>query len=209
MKLTNQKFEFRKVAFFGDAAITQEHPVYQQAFTVAQKVAKAGMTVVNGGGPGVMLAATQGAESASGSTVSVTFYPKNATGFEGRYLQNKTDKEIVTENYIDRIFGLMEQADVFLLFKGGTGTVSELGIVWVLAKLYYGHHKPFILVGNFWRPIIGAIRENLLIDTKEMNVFKIVDGVDDVLPAIRYFERELSKIDHSHCRHCAESAFMS
>lgn len=204
-----KQLEFKRVAFFGDAAIDKDHPVFKSAYTVAQKLARAGFTIVNGGGPGVMLAATEGAESVGGHTVSVTFYPEHASGFEGRYLSNKTDKEIRTNNYIDRMFHLMIESDIFLLFRGGTGTVSELGLAWVLAKLYYGHHKPFILVGSFWRPIIGMIHEKLLIDAKEMDVFKIVDGVDDVLPTIRAFERTLSKIDHSHCKHCGESAFMS
>lgn len=206
---SNGQVKFESVAFFGDAAIDEQHPVFRTAYIIAQKLARVGYSIVNGGGPGVMLASTQGAESVQGKTLSVTFYPEHATGFEGRYLSNQTDREIKTENYIERIFELVAKSDVLLLFKGGTGTLSELGLVWVLAKLYYGHHKPFILVGNFWRPIIGAIHENLLIDAKEMDVFKIVDGVDDVLPAIRHFEKVLNKIDHSHCKHCGESAFMS
>jgi len=116
----------------------------------AKKLAQRGYVVVNGGGPGVMDAATRGAESVGGKTESVTFYPEHASGFEGRYLSNVTDKEIRTDNYIERMYRLMEESDIFLFFKGGTGTVSELGTAWVLAKLYYGHHKPFILFGDFW-----------------------------------------------------------
>lgn len=208
-KVKNRRVELKRVAFFGDAAVSKEHPAYQMAYVAAQKLAREGYVVVNGGGPGVMVAATEGAESVNGETVSVTFYPEHASGFEGRYLSNVTDKEIRTENYIERMFYLMKEAEVFLLFQGGTGTISELGLAWVLAKLYYGHHKPFILVGAFWRPIIGAIHDNLLIDAKEMEVFKIVDGVDDILPAIRHFERLLNKLDHSHCKHCQEGAFMN
>lgn len=203
------KIVFKRVAFFGDAAVLEDDPTYKMAYVAAQKLARLGYTIVNGGGPGVMVAATEGAESVKGDTVSVTFYPEHASGFEGRYLSNKTDKEIRTDNYIDRMFHLMIESDVFLLFKGGTGTISELGLAWVLAKLYYGHHKPFILVGAFWRPIIGVIHDNLLIDAKEMDVFRIVDGVDDILPTMKKMEEALNKIDHSHCKNCDESAFMS
>lgn len=205
----DKKIHFKRVAFFGDAAIMPEHPVYQAAYHSAKKLAKLGYVIVNGGGPGVMDAATRGAESVGGSTESVTFYPEHATGFEGRYLSNVTDKEIKTHNYIERMYVLMEKSDIFLLFKGGTGTLSELGTAWVLAKLYYGHHKPFILVGSFWRAIVGAVHENLLIDAKEMDVFKIVDSIDEILPAMKKLEDSLNKVDHSHCRHCSESAFMS
>jgi len=202
------KIKFKRVAFFGDAAVLPDHPAYQMAYHAAKKLAKLGYVVVNGGGPGVMDAATRGAESVGGETVSVTFYSEHATGFEGRYLSNKTDKEIRSENYIDRMYKLMEESDIYLLFNGGTGTLSELGTSWVLAKLYYGHHKPFILVGAFWRPIIGAIHDNMLIDAKEMDVFKIVDGIDDILPAMKRMEEAINKVDHAHCKHCNESAFM-
>jgi uncharacterized protein (TIGR00730 family) len=200
---------FKKVAFFGDAAVLPDSHYYQTAYHVAKKLAKMGYVIVNGGGPGIMDAATRGAESVGGRTESVTFYPEHATGFEGRYLSNNTDKEIKTDNYIERMFVLMERSDIFLIFQGGTGTISELGTAWVLAKLYYGHHKPFILVGAFWRKVIGAIHDNLLIDAKEMDVFRIVDGIDDIVPTMKKLEEALNKVDHSHCQHCGESAFMS
>lgn len=205
----NNKVVFKKVAFFGDAAVLPESHYYQTAYYAAKKLAKMGYTIVNGGGPGIMDAATRGAESVDGHTESVTFYPEHATGFEGRYLSNVTDREIKTHNYIERMFVLMERSDIFLIFQGGTGTVSELGTAWVLAKLYYGHHKPFILVGSFWRKVIGAIHDNLLIDAKEMDVFRIVDGIDDIVPTMKKLEEALNKVDHSHCQHCGESAFMS
>lgn len=205
----DKKIIFKKVAFFGDAAVLPESSYYQAAYHVAKKLAKMGYVIVNGGGPGIMDAATRGAESVGGVTESVTFYPEHATGFEGRYLANITDKEIKTDNYIDRMYKLMEQSDIFLIFQGGTGTISEFGAAWVLAKLYYGHHKPFILVGSFWRPVIGAIHDNLRIDAKEMDVFRIVDGIDEILPKMKELERALNKIDHTHCQHCGESAFMS
>jgi len=204
-----KKIEFKKVAFFGDAAVTENDPVYKTAYEAAKRLAKQGYVIVNGGGPGVMVAATEGAESVGGKTESVTFYPEHASGFEGRYLSNRTDKEIRTDNYIERMFVLMEQSDIFLIFKGGTGTISELGTAWVLAKLYYGHHKPFILVGSFWRPIIGAIHDNLLIDAKEMDVFRIVDSIDEIHTTMKKLEDALNRVDHSHCQHCGERAFMS
>ena len=205
----NKQVAFKRVAFFGDAAVTEHHPAYQAAYYAAKKLAKLGYVVVNGGGPGVMLAATKGAESVGGETVAVTFSPEHATGFEGRYLSNVTDKEIQTENYIERMYTLMAESDIFLIFNGGTGTISELGTAWVLAKLYYGHHKPFILVGSFWRPVIGAIHDNMLIDAKEMDVFRIVDGIDDILPTMKKLEMALNRVDHTHCKHCGESPFMS
>lgn len=199
----------KNIAFFGDSEVSSSDPVYKDAFDIAKLLAEKGYTIVDGGGPGVMDAATKGAESVGGETIAVTFYPKDATGFEGRYLGNVTDVEIKTSNYVERTFKLLEHGDVFIIFKGGTGTISEFGMAWALAKLYYGHHKPFILFGEFWFPVIDAIKTHLNIGADELDVFTIVDEKSKVLPAIEHVEWKLRQIDHTHCRVCKERAFMT
>jgi len=195
-KYAERKF-IKNIAFFGDADISPTDETYIAAFDVAEALAREGYVIVDGGGPGVMEAATSGAEKANGETISVTFDPVNAPGFEGKYIKNVTDEEIVTTNYIERMFKLMEYGDVFLIFKGGSGTISEFGTAWVLAKLYYGHHKPMILYGDFWIPIIDAIKSNMNIDSKEYSVFEICRSKEDVLRTIQKFEMKIALRDHS------------
>lgn len=195
----------KNIAFFGDADIPKDDPVYIDAFEIARLLADEGYAIVNGGGPGVMNASTQGAEAAGGETLSVTFSPTDAPGFEGKYIGNVTDKEVVTTNYIERMFKLIEHADIFIIFKGGSGTFSEFGTAWVLAKIYYGHHKPFILYGDFWNDIINVIEKNMNIDKEEMDVFRIVTKHEDVLPVVKKFEEDLCMIDHGEdCQVCTK-----
>lgn len=184
----------KNIAFFGDADTPKGDPSYQDAYEIAKLLAKEGYTIVNGGGPGIMDASTEGAEAVGGETLSVTFYPKDAPGFEGRYVGNVTDVEIKTGNYIERMFKLLEHGDMFIIFKGGSGTMSEFGTAWVLAKIYYGHHKPFILYGDFWADIIDCVRKNMNIDQEELSVFEIVTRRDDVLPTIRSFEKKMKRM---------------
>ncbi len=183
--------KIEKVAFFGDAEVKPDSEPYQQAYKGAKLLAEKGFTIVNGGGPGVMEAATLGAESVGGRTIKVTLQVEDAPGFEGGDSKNQTDESIVYDNYPDRLKGLLEEGDVYLLFKGGTGTLSELGMVWVMAKIYFGKGKPFILVGNFWRPIIKVVEENMLIDGKEIELVKIVDRVEEAVEMIEERKREL------------------
>lgn len=190
-KYANRRY-IKNIAFFGDADISEADETYKAAFDVAEALACAGYVVVDGGGPGVMEAATSGAEKCNGKTISVTFDPVNAPGFEGKYVKNVTDEEIVTTNYIERMFKLMEYGDMFIVFKGGSGTISEFGTAWVLAKLYFGHHKPFILYGDFWIDIIDAIRKGMNIDAKEMAVFEICRTKEEVLKTIESFELKMS-----------------
>jgi len=190
-KYSGKRF-IKNIAFFGDANISEADETYIQAFDVAEALAKKGFVIVDGGGPGVMEAATSGARKGGGKTISITFDPVGAVGYEGRYIKNVTDTEVVTTNYIDRMFKLLEYGDVFIIFKGGSGTVSEFGTAWVLAKLYFGHHKPIILYGHFWAEILDTFRKHMNIDSTEMSVFEICSTKDEVLNAIDRFEKRNS-----------------
>ena len=181
----------QNIAVFGGAEVKEEDQLYHEVFEFSKLLAANGHIIVNGGGPGVMLASTQGAESVNGKTISVTFDPTDAPGFEGRYVQNKTDKEIKTENYIARMFTLMENADCYVITNGGTGTLSELGTAWCMARLSYGNHKPFILYGEFWPEIISVIDKNMLMRSHDHQVFKYASTPEEVLKAVNEFNEEL------------------
>lgn len=180
--------KFSKITIFGFADAHEDRPEWKAAFETAKLLAEHGYTIVNGGGPGVMKAATLGAKEANGKVVGVSFYPKDAPYFEGRDQSNPIDQEIKTENYLERTLRLLDMGDAYVLFKGGTGTVSEFGMVWGLARLYFGHHKPFILYGSFWHEILEAIAKNMYIRGEELKVYRIVDTPREVLEEIHKLE---------------------
>ena len=182
--------KFKKITIFGFADAKEGDQVWKDAFATAKLLAESGYTIVNGGGPGEMKAATLGAHAAGGRVIGVSFYPKNAPLFEGRDKTNVIDEEIVTEHYIDRTMKLLDAGDAYIAFKGGTGTLSEFGMAWGLARLYFGHHKPFILYGEFWRDMLAAFEKNMYIRGEEMKVYRIVDSPEAVLKEIRRLEAD-------------------
>jgi predicted Rossmann-fold nucleotide-binding protein len=48
--------------------------------------------------------------------------------------KNVVDQEIKTANYLERMAGLMDNADLFVFFRGGTGTLSEWATAWLLGS---------------------------------------------------------------------------
>lgn len=189
---TQQHCTIKYIAIFGSADVDEHHPLYAEAFKVARYLAYHEKVVVNGGGPGVMEAATKGAKAAGGETLAVTFYPKDMPNFEGRNAGNNVDKEIKTANYIERMFGLMHYADAFICFQGGTGTLSEWATAWLLAHLYYGQHKPLILYGEFWYDVMRVIHDHFFISETERLVYKIVKNEEEMIQALDFFEKELA-----------------
>lgn len=175
----------KNVTFFGSARVQPGSEVYDSAFRTAKLLAQNGYLIINGGGPGVMRAASEGAKAGGGKCLGVTFNPKDMTLFEGRDPLNPIDQEILADNYVLRTLKLLEMGEVYVLFNGGTGTVSEFGMAWGLAKLYFGHHKPLILFGSFWHEILETFGRNMLLTPEEIRVYRIVTTPEEVLTEIR------------------------
>ncbi|KUK83731.1 MAG: hypothetical protein XD98_0270, partial [Microgenomates bacterium 39_6] len=74
---------------------------------------------------------------------------------------------------------------VYVIFNGGTGTLSEFAMTWGLARLYFGNHKPMGFYGSFWHEGIEALAKNMLIREKEKQVYRIVDSPKEVLRVIK------------------------
>lgn len=179
------------ITFFGDAAIPEDSPIYHSVYDAAQQLAMNEYVIVDGGGPGLMKAATDGAESVNGKTVAVYWEPKLASFFEGKNLANVADETTSQSNYVIRTLGLIEKGDAYVVCKGGTGTISEFGLVWCLAKLYFGVHKPIILFGDFWPQLIESFKETMYIDEKELGVLYYATDPAEIGLIIEEHEKRL------------------
>ncbi|MBI2021884.1 LOG family protein [Candidatus Daviesbacteria bacterium] len=196
-----------QIAIFGYADAPVKSTLFQQVKDVTKILAEAGYTVVDGGGSGVMRAATLGAKDGGGKVIGVTLEVEDIPHFEGRDPRNLFDKEIKTKNYIERTLTLLKEGQVYVIFNGGTGTISEFGMAWGLARLYFGHHKPLILYGKFWKKIIKSFKDNMLLRPEELKVYKIADDPEDVLDAIKDFEDEIERGGHNHSLKASSGGF--
>ena len=181
----------RNITFLGFSEAEPGGELYENSFNTAKLLAEMGYTIVNGGGPGVMRAATEGAHAGQGKAIGIYFSPKGMTNFEGQDTQNLVDQEIMCPDYVQRTLKLLDYGDCYIIFSGGTGTISELGMAWGLARLYFGHHKPLILYGSFWYPIMEVLARKLPLRKQELEVYRIVNNPKEALLAIREFEHKM------------------
>lgn len=189
LKKTNIKI--KRVAFFGDADIKARSVSYRLAFETAYLLAKEGFIIVNGGGPGIMRASTEGAKLAKGKVDLVIIDPKKEPGnYEGSDKNNLeyANKIYMTNSIEQRVAKLVEIADAFVIFRGGTGTLAEVGLVWELAKFNFGHHEPLIFVGKEWEEVVPVITRNLKFEAKEKEVYKLAETPKEVLRALTRVE---------------------
>jgi len=78
----------------------------------------------------------------------------------------------------------MELGDAYIIFNGGTGTVSEFGMAWGLAKLHFGHHKPLVFFGSWWHEILEAMCKHMKIRDPALRVYRIVNTPQEAVNEI-------------------------
>jgi predicted Rossmann-fold nucleotide-binding protein len=178
----------KKVAIFGDAEAKRTDQHFIDAFNTAKLLAQNGYTIVNGGGAGVMLAATLGAKAGGGRVEIVVLDPKKKPdNFEGYNKENHdlADKIYSTPDYPKRLNKLIEVGEAFVIFNGGVGTLSEIGLCWQMAKFDFGCHEPLIFFGEQMNRVIEELVEALKYDTLEKKLYEIVLTSEDVLKTIQ------------------------
>jgi len=180
------RHKIKKIAFLGGAGWDENEEVYKQAFETAKLLAENGYEIVNGGGPGIMRASTEGAHAGGARALAISYYPAyKHRNYEGVDPENKFDEEIVTMDYFDRTKVMLQNSDVHIVFKGATGTVSEFGMTWANSRIHEGHGKPIILFGAFWEHIVEEFDTHMGMRSGERGLLKIVETPEEVLEYIK------------------------
>jgi len=140
------------VAVFGGADPGPEDVLYGEARASAGILASRGCGVVTGGYGGIMEAASRGAGEAGGRVTAVT-----CSTF-GELEPNRWVEDVVPEeDLFTRTRRLIELADAFLVFRGRSGTLSEVSFLWALVRGRQASSKPVALVGESWGRIFRAL----------------------------------------------------
>jgi len=141
--------------------------------------------VCSGGGPGMMEAANMGANEAGGKSIALGI----SLPFEqGVNPYADSDLSFEFHYFFLRKFYFLYHAKAIVVFPGGFGTMDELFETLTLAQTNKLHKKmPVFLYGKeFWDGLINFdhfIKWGV-ISPGDVNLFKIVDDVDDAFSQI-------------------------
>lgn len=141
------------ITVFGSSRPREGDAHYTLAHELGAALASRGFMVCSGGYGGVMEAASRGAKSAGGRTLAVT-----AEFFRAR-ANRWIDEEVRVRSWQERLFELVQRGSGYVACPGGTGTLVELAVVWEMLNKRVMTAKPFVIVGDFWQPIIERVRE--------------------------------------------------
>jgi len=167
------------VTVFGSARFKEDQPYYQLAREVGAKLARAGFTVMTGGGPGIMEAANRGAREAGGYTVGCNI-ELPAEQQPNPYL----DRWITFRHFFVRKLMLVKYSYGFVALPGGFGTLDEIFETATLIQTHKIREFPMVLMGrDYWRPLLDFLRERLIgtrtIDAADADRLLITDSAQE------------------------------
>jgi uncharacterized protein (TIGR00730 family) len=183
----------KKVSVFGSARTPSDDPNYLLAREFGRRMAAIGWMVVTGAGPGIMSAANEGAgqESSFGVNIVLPFEAKPNPFIA-------SDPKLINFKYFfTRKLMFMKEAEAFVLFPGGFGTMDELFELLTLSQTGKSDLHPIVMVeaqGNdYWPEIDKMLKETLLvhgyIDREDLGLYHMTESLDDAVAHIQRFYR--------------------
>src|SRR5262245_29479260 len=167
-------------SFFGSARTAPDDPDYQLARETARVVGESGMTIITGGGPGLMEAANRGAEDAGAVSVGLSIeLPFEQGG------NPYCDIALEFHYFFTRKIMFVRYASGFVVFPGGFGTMDELWEALTLIQTGKIVEFPVVLVGtDYWREMIDWVGDRMLgegnISTGDLELFTVTDDPAEV-----------------------------
>jgi uncharacterized protein (TIGR00730 family) len=157
----------KTVSVFGSSRPSPGDAQYLAAHELGRELAAAGFSVCNGGYGGIMEASALGAKSVlrstpegkdvhGGHTIGVI-----CADFRGKKANRWIDEVIIMQTLMERMMKLIALGDAYVVLPGGTGTLLEFAATWELMNKGLEKVKPLVLLGDFWRPILDTLREEL------------------------------------------------
>lgn len=172
------------VTFFGSARFDEESDYYKAARITGALCARRNYSVITGGGPGIMEAASRGCVEEGGTSIGINILLPHEQK-HNEYLS----KAITTNHFFVRKLLLTKFSSAFIIFPGGFGTLDELFELLTMTQTKKIGAHPVVLFGtSYWQGLLDWIRlallENGCISDGDIDFFHLVDTPQEALSAI-------------------------
>jgi len=172
------------VTVFGSARFRPDHHYYELGRQVGYRLARAGFTVMTGGGPGIMEAANRGAKEAGGYSVGC-----NIELVHEQSPNDYLDKWVTFKHFYIRKLMLIKYSYAFIALPGGFGTLDEIFETATLIQTEKIQQFPLVLMWrDYWKPFLDFLRSRMIsektIDPADYDRLVVTDSPEEAIASI-------------------------
>ena len=183
------------VTIFGSARTKPEDPNYKAAQAIGRSLGENDISVITGGGPGIMEAANRGGAEARSKTGQKP--PSVGLNIELPFEQKGNrfaNLQVNFHYFFSRKVCLVKYSMGFVYMPGGFGTLDELFEVVTLVQTQRIPAFPLILYGSkYWEGLLTWVRTTMepakLISPGDVDLFTIVDTPEAAVEKILHYRR--------------------
>jgi uncharacterized protein (TIGR00730 family) len=178
------------VTVFGSARFEEGHEYYELARHLGQELARAGFTVMTGGGPGIMEAVNRGAKEAGGGSIGCTIdLPKE------QRTNDWLDREVHFRYFFVRKVMLVKYSYGFVVMPGGFGTMDEIFETATLIQTHKIRDFPLVLMGvEYWQRLLQLLSNRMVptgtLDAADVNRLILTDSPAEAVRHILHAAKE-------------------
>ncbi len=167
------------VTCFGSARILPGAPMYEAGMQVGAALARRGVAVITGGGPGMMEAINRGCLEAGGLSVGCNIELPHEQA-----LNDYVEVGIEFRYFFVRKMMFVKYARGFVIFPGGFGTLDELFESLTLAQTGKIEHFPVVLFGHgYWDGLLAWMHKEALtlglVSPEDLDLLTVTDDPDE------------------------------
>jgi uncharacterized protein (TIGR00730 family) len=168
------------ISIFGSARVKPGHAQYEAAVELARLLGEAGITIITGGGPGIMEAGNKGAQEAGVPSIGLNIELPFEQGVNAY-----VDLPMEFHYFFVRKTMFLKYAQGFVIFPGGFGTMDELFEALTLIQTGKVQNFPVILFGKaYWEGLFNWLREPMLAEGKisaaDLNLVILSDSPEEI-----------------------------
>ena len=171
------------VTCFGSSRLDRGEELYVKGMEVGGALARRGVAVITGGGPGMMEAINRGCMEAGGLSVGCNIELPNEQAFN-----DWVEVGVEFRHFFVRKTMFVKYAQGFVIFPGGYGTLDELFEALTLSQTGKIEHFPIVLFGrSYWRGLWDWLRgqalERQMISPEDLELVRITDDPEEAADA--------------------------
>ncbi len=173
------------ITVFGGARLKQDDFFAKQAHELTHKLARANISVITGGGPGIMQAASCAVRDEQAKAIRARTLGITVKGLGKKEPVNECAKEyIVMDYFFARKWLMINFSVAFVVFPGGFGTMDELAEVVTLFQTEQLPGVPVVLIGtDYWKPFMQWLTDSALkhslVSQDDINLIRVTDNLDE------------------------------